>query len=74
MWSIKDKKLPKGFIFWAFVVMYSALRFIVEFFRQPDEQLGFIIGFLSMGQVLSIVMFGIGIFFVYKVSKKAKIN
>src|SRR3989344_4724407 len=74
LWIIKDKTLPKGFMFWLFVVMYSALRFMVEFFRQPDEQLGFIIGFLSMGQVLSIVMFVIGIFFFYKVSKKAKIN
>src|SRR3989338_10488429 len=71
---IKDKNLPKGFMFWLFVIMYSALRFMVEFFRHPDEQLGFIIGFLSMGQVLSIVMFVIGIFFFYKVSKKAKIN
>lgn len=72
LWTIKDKKLPKGFLFWTFVVLYSVLRFIVEFFRQPDEQLGFIIGFLSMGQVLSIVMFAIGTFFIYKVIKKAK--
>lgn len=70
LWNLKDKKMPKGFMFWTFIVMYSALRFMVEFFRQPDEQLGFIIGFLSMGQVLSLVMFGVGIFFVYKVSKK----
>ena len=72
LWAIKDKNLPKGFMFWLFVVMYSALRFAVEFFRQPDEQLGFIIGILSMGQILSIVMFAIGLFFIYKVSKKAK--
>ena len=69
LWAIKDKNLPKGFMFWAFVVMYSALRFIVEFFRQPDEQLGFIIGFLSMGQILSIIMFAIGAFFIYKIMK-----
>src|SRR3989338_6692703 len=74
LWYGKNMKLPKGFMFWLFVIMYSALRFMVEFFRHQDEQLGFIIGFLSMGQVLSIVMFVIGIFFFYKVSKKAKIN
>src|SRR3989338_600142 len=72
LWSIKDKKLPKGFMFWLFVVMYSILRFTVEFFRQPDEQLGFIIGFLSMGQILSIIMFSIGIFFLHKAYKKVK--
>ena len=70
LWVIKDKKLPKGFMFWLFVVMYSALRFMVEFFRQPDEELGFIIGFLTMGQILSIITFFIGIFFIYRVSKK----
>src|SRR3989338_1825292 len=69
LWLIKNKDLTKGFLFWLFVVMYSALRFIIEFFRQPDEQLGFIIGFLSMGQILSIIMFAIGAFFIYKIMK-----
>ncbi|MBI2208641.1 prolipoprotein diacylglyceryl transferase [Candidatus Woesearchaeota archaeon] len=70
LWFIKNKNLPKGFMFWLFVVMYSALRFIVEFFRQPDEQLGFIIGFLSMGQILSVIMFLVGIFFMYRIAYK----
>ena len=70
LWIIKDKKFPPGFMFWLFVVMYSALRFFVEFFRQPDEQLGFIIGFLSMGQILSVVMFFVGIVFIYKLLYK----
>lgn len=69
LWMIKDKKLPKGFMFWLFVVMYSILRFSVEFFRQPDEQLEFIIGFLTMGQILSIIMFAIGSYFLYKIYK-----
>ena len=70
LWTIKDKQLPKGFMFWLFVIMYSVLRFTVEFFRQPDEQLGFIIGFLTMGQILSIVMFLVGTFFMYKIAHK----
>ena len=74
LWAIKDKKFPPGFMFWLFVVMYSALRFIVEFFRQPDEQLGFIIGFLSMGQILSIIMFVVGVFFMYKITSKKPLN
>ena len=71
LWVIKDKTLPKGFLFWLFVIMYSALRFTMEFFRQPDEQLGFIIGFLSMGQVLSIIMFAVGIYFMHKITGKS---
>jgi len=73
LWTIKDKQLPKGFMFWLFVVMYSALRFTVEFFREPDPQLGFIIGWLTMGQILSIIMFAIGVFFIIRVYKKSKI-
>ncbi len=72
LWSIKDKKLPKGFLFWLFVIMYSALRFIVEFFREPDAQLGFVLGPLTMGQALNIVMFAIGAIFMYKLNYKAK--
>lgn len=72
LWNIKDKKLPKGFMFWLFVIMYSALRFAVEFFRQPDEQLGFIASWLTMGQLLSIVMFFVGIFFMYKITHKSR--
>lgn len=71
LWAIKDKKLPKGFMFWLFVVMYSILRFIAEFFREPDPQLGFIMGFLTMGQVLSIVMLAVGLYFLRKVYKTA---
>ena len=69
LWTIKDKKLPKGFLFWLFVIMYSTLRFIIEFFRAPDEQLGFIIG-LTMGQILCIIMFLTGVFFMYRIYKK----
>jgi len=74
LWIIKDKKLPKGFMFWTFVVMYSTLRFIVGFFRAPDPQLGFILGPLTMGQILSITMFLVGIFFLYRVYKKNSNN
>ena len=70
LWAIKDKKLPKGFLFWLFVVMYSTLRFLVEFFRAPDEQIGFIIGFLTMGQILCIIMFLVGLGFMYKKYKE----
>jgi len=72
LWVIKDKNLPKGFMFWLFVVMYSTLRFIVGFFRAPDPQLGFILGPLTMGQILSIIMFFVGIFFINRVYKKNK--
>jgi phosphatidylglycerol:prolipoprotein diacylglycerol transferase len=51
---------------WTFVAGYGLFRFIVEFFRQPDEHLGFLIAFFSMGQLLSLPMFLLGSFMVFK--------
>jgi phosphatidylglycerol:prolipoprotein diacylglycerol transferase len=69
LWFMKDKKLKKGIMFWSFILMYSVLRFFVEFFREPDPQIGFILG-LTMGQWLNIVMFCIGIFFFLRINGK----
>jgi phosphatidylglycerol:prolipoprotein diacylglycerol transferase len=41
-----------------FLLCYAASRFLVEFTRQPDAQLGLVLGPLSMGQVLSLIMIG----------------
>ena len=40
---------------------YGLFRFIVEFFRQPDAHIGLLLGFLSMGQLLSLPMFIVGL-------------
>ncbi len=39
-----------------FVGGYGLARFFVEFFREPDPQLGLVLGPFSMGQVLSLFM------------------
>ena len=69
LWLIKDKKLPKGFMFWSFVTLYGLLRTIMEFFRQPDEQLGFILNYFTMGQLLSFPMFLIGLYMLFRLNK-----
>ena len=55
-----------GFISSIFLIFYSIFRFIIEFFRVPDEQLGYLFFKLTMGQLLSFVFLLIGIFFVIK--------
>ena len=50
-------------LFAVFFVLYGSFRFFLEFFREPDSQLGFIIFNLSMGQLLSIPMIFIGFYF-----------
>jgi len=37
-------------------MLYGVLRFFAEFFREPDPQLGFIVGPFTMGQLLSSIM------------------
>ena len=69
LWLIKDKKLPKGFMFWTFVTLYGLLRTMVEFFRSPDEQLGFVLGTLTMGQLLSIPLFLIGAYMLFRLKR-----
>ncbi len=56
LWFMKDRKLPTGGLLALFLSLYGVFRFFVEFFREPDSQIGFVIGHFSMGQVLSSFM------------------
>jgi phosphatidylglycerol:prolipoprotein diacylglycerol transferase len=49
-----------GLLAGAFLIGYGAVRFFIEFTRQPDVQLGFVLGPLSMGQILCMLMVGCG--------------
>ena len=59
---------------WSFIAGYGLFRFIVEFFRQPDAQLGTFFDLLSMGQLLSLPMFLLGSFFVFRLSQSSSIE
>ncbi len=50
-----------GFITGAFLTFYSLFRFIIEFFRVPDEQIGYLIFNLTMGQIISLIFFIVGL-------------
>ncbi|RUM95951.1 prolipoprotein diacylglyceryl transferase [Pseudaminobacter arsenicus] len=51
-----------GFIAGAFVAGYGASRIFVEFFREPDQQIGYLFGgWLTMGMVLSLPMVALGV-------------
>jgi phosphatidylglycerol---prolipoprotein diacylglyceryl transferase len=51
-----------------YIIGYGTVRFFIEFFRQPDPQLGFIFLSFSMGQILCAIMIagGIGLYFSLK--------
>jgi phosphatidylglycerol:prolipoprotein diacylglycerol transferase len=50
-----------GTILGAFCLGYGLARIVCEFFRQPDEQLGFLWGGLTMGMLLSLPLIAAGI-------------
>jgi len=62
----KNKFLNKpGLISGLFLIFYSIFRFFVEFYRVPDEQLGYVFYNLSMGQVISLFFILSGMILFY---------
>jgi phosphatidylglycerol:prolipoprotein diacylglycerol transferase len=70
LWFLKDKKLPDGGLFALFLSLYGIFRFFVEHYREPDPQLGFILGPFTMGQTLSAFMIIGGIILLACLRKK----
>lgn len=70
LWFMKEKKLPPGGLLAAFLSLYGGFRFFLEFFREPDVQLGFVFGPFTMGQVLSSFMIAVGLFLLFFLKKE----
>lgn len=56
LWFLKDRKLPTGGLLAIFLFLYGCFRFFVEFFREPDAHIGFILGPFTLGQLLCSFM------------------
>ena len=63
-----------GLISGVFLIFYSVFRFIIEFFRVPDEQLGYLILNLSMGQIISLITILLGIILFYFKNENKQTN
>jgi phosphatidylglycerol:prolipoprotein diacylglycerol transferase len=61
LWGMRKMKLPRGSMIALYLIGYGLVRFIIEYFREPDEHLGFVLLSLSMGQVLCTLMIAAGI-------------
>ena len=57
----RSKCLNPGYISGIFLIFYSIFRFICEFYRVPDEQIGYLLLNLTLGQIISIIFLAIGI-------------
>ena len=64
LWTLKSRVKRHGVIAAGFMLGYAFFRSTVEFFREPDAQLGFVLGPFTMGQLLSIGVLIPGILFL----------
>ena len=71
--NIFIKKSITGYCSSLFLIIYGVFRIFAEYFREPDIQIGYLLGFLSMGTLLSCIMVISGII-VFAISKKNEIS
>ncbi|AUT43338.1 prolipoprotein diacylglyceryl transferase [Aeromonas caviae] len=67
------KHPPRGAISGMFLLFYGLFRFLVEFVRQPDSQLGLYFNEISMGQILSTPMIVAGALMVWAAYKQPRL-
>ncbi|CDZ25329.1 prolipoprotein diacylglyceryl transferase [Neorhizobium galegae] len=67
IFRFKALKIP-GTIAGTFVIGYGLCRIFVEFFREPDAQLGYLLGtnWLTMGMILSLPMIAAGLWAIFR--------
>jgi phosphatidylglycerol---prolipoprotein diacylglyceryl transferase len=72
LWTLRTKRPFSGFHLALYIIGYGLIRFFIEFYREPDFNLGFVWGALSMGQVLCLAMILLGtVIIAVKQSSKA---
>jgi len=59
-----DIRRATGLLSGIFITGYGISRFIVEFYREPDMQIGLLLEYFSLGQILSLPMIFAGIFLI----------
>lgn len=66
MWWFSSRPRPRFAVSGLFGIGYGVFRFFVEFYREPDTEIGFIaFGWLTMGQLLSLPMIVAGLILMY---------
>lgn len=65
LWLLRKRNPFDGFMIGLYIFGYGLVRFIIEYFREPDAQLGFVLGFNTMGQILCTLMMLTGIVIIF---------
>ena len=72
LWGMRRRSLIRGGMLAYFLIGYGGVRFFIEFVRQPDAHLGTVLFFMSMGQVLCLLMVLAGLLLLAYLSKSRK--
>lgn len=72
LWLLRNRGKFPGQLASLYICGYATIRFFVEFTRAPDVHLGLFAGWLSMGQILSVIMLVCGIILYVWTKKKAR--
>ena len=63
LYLINKKNFKPGTVIGSFIMLYGTFRFFIEYLREPDVQIGYILNYFSMGQMLCfpMILLGLGI-------------
>lgn len=64
--AIREGRFKYGLVGGSFLLGYGFIRFMIEFTREPDAQVGYLFNWITMGQILCAAMMIAGIFVLYK--------
>ncbi len=65
----KNLIIKRGYISGLFLIFYSILRIIAENFREPDVHIGYLFNYISMGTLLSLIIFFVGFVIILLIKK-----
>lgn len=75
LWWYARNPRPRGRVAALFLMLYALMRIGVEFFREPDAHIGFVaLGWLTMGQILSLPLLLLGIWLWFGAGKRVAHN
>jgi phosphatidylglycerol---prolipoprotein diacylglyceryl transferase len=71
LWLARNRRYPSGTLLGLFLALYGLFRFFVEFFREPDPQVGYLLGVFTMGQLLCFLMILAGVALMIYLKQRA---
>nr|NJM04479.1 prolipoprotein diacylglyceryl transferase [Desulfobacula sp.] len=66
LWWVRKEACLRRRMFGLYLAGYGLIRFMIEFFREPDDHLKFVAYFLTMGQILCLIMIFAGVLILFK--------